>query len=67
MPANAFLTHASSAKLEIKAAIREIIIIDGRIMPKVAAIPPAIPARFRPIKVAVFTAIIPGVHCPTAK
>ena len=34
---------------------------------KVATMPPGIPFRLWPIKVAVFTAIIPGVHWPMAK
>ena len=36
-------------------------------MPSVAAMPPRIPACFCPTKVAVFTAMMPGVHWPMAK
>ena len=35
--------------------------------PKVAKMPPRLPFSLYPTKVAVFTAITPGVHCPTAK
>ena len=38
----------------------------GKITPRVARIPPGIPAIFWPTKVAVFTAIMPGVHWPMA-
>ena len=43
-----------------------IITIDGKIIPKVATIAPKTPFFLYPIKVAVFTEIIPGVLCPIA-
>ncbi len=39
---------------------------DGKIKPRVARMPPPRPAVLYPTKVAVFTAIIPGVHWPMA-
>lgn len=40
---------------------------DGNTTPSVATMPPAMPALFWPMKVAVFTAMTPGVHWPMAK
>ncbi len=42
------------------------IIIDGLTIPNVATIPPIIPFLLYPMKVAVLTAMIPGVDCPIA-
>ena len=39
---------------------------EGKTSPRVATTPPAMPAWLRPTKVAVFTAMMPGVHWPTA-
>ena len=39
---------------------------DGSTKPSVATMPPILPASFLPQKVAVFTAIIPGVACAIA-
>ena len=66
MPAKALCTMAKSAKFWRNAAIISIIINDGNTTPNVAIMPPIIPFSLYPIKVAVLTAITPGVHCPTA-
>ena len=42
------------------------IITEGVTTPQVATIPPKIPCKLYPMKVATFTAIIPGVICPMA-
>ena len=39
---------------------------DGVMTPRVATMPPGIPASLFPINVDTFTAITPGVHCPMA-
>ena len=43
-----------------------IMIMDGVMTPRVAKMPPQKPFSFKPMKVATFTAIIPGVTCPRA-
>ena len=62
IPAKAFLTIGRSEKLPMNVAIIVIIINDGVTKPRVANIPPIFPFLLCPIKVAVFTAITPGVH-----
>ena len=66
MPAKAFFTQARSAKLEISPARMEMITTEGNTTPSVATTPPAAPPYFWPIKVAVLTAMMPGVHWPMA-
>ena len=66
MPAKAFLTRARSAKLLMKAAMMVMIIREGNTTPSVATMPPTTPRRFWPTKVAVLTAMMPGVHWPMA-
>ena len=66
IPAKASLTNWSWAKLDRKAAITVMITREGNTTPRVAMIPPVTPFRFMPMKVAVFTAMTPGVHWPTA-
>ena len=41
--------------------------MEGNTTPRVANTPPAAPFCFCPTKVAVFTAMTPGVHWPMAK
>jgi len=55
-----------SAKFCKKAAMAAMMIMDGKTTPSVARIPPNMPASVYPTKVAVFTAMMPGVHWPTA-
>ena len=66
IPAKAFCTIARCAKFWINAAMTVIMIRDGNTTPRVATIPPMEPASPCPTKVAVFTAIMPGVHWPIA-
>ena len=66
IPPNACCTQAMCENASITPASKEIITTDGKATPSVATIPPRIPANFCPIKVATFTAMIPGVHCPSA-
>ena len=66
MPPNACCTQTIWENASITPAKIEIIINEGNTTPSVAKVPPAIPLCFCPINVAVFTAIIPGVHCPIA-
>ena len=66
MPFKAFLTHSILSIVPIHAAKIEIITIDGVIIPSVAIIQPANTACLYPMKVATFTAIIPGVDWLTA-
>ena len=40
---------------------------DGNTTPRVARTPPKMPRYLCPMKVAVFTAMMPGVHWPMAK
>ena len=65
-PASACCTVGMSAKFCNSAAIKEIIIKLGETIPKVAKADPKKPPCFLPKKVAVLTAITPGVHCPIA-
>ena len=67
MPPRASCTQPIFAKLLISAAMTEIITTEGETTPRVATTPPTTPRYFRPMKVAVFTAITPGVHWPMAK
>ena len=67
IPAKACCTHSRWEKLLITPARAVIMSSDGNTIPSVAMIPPSTPACFCPTKVAVFTAIMPGVHCPMAK
>ena len=39
---------------------------DGNTTPSVATMPPGMPLNFWPMNVAVFTAMMPGVHWPMA-
>ena len=39
---------------------------EGNTTPRVATTPPILPSTLRPAKVAVFTAMTPGVHWPMA-
>ena len=55
------------AKLLMKAARIVMITKDGNTTPSVATMPPIAPPYFCPMKVAVFTAMMPGVHWPMAK
>ena len=41
--------------------------MQGKTSPRVATTPPALPFRLWPTKVAVLTAMMPGVHWPMAK
>ena len=66
IPAKALCTAGRCAKFWINAAIIVIITSDGNTTPSVANMPPRMPACFWPTKVAVFTAITPGVHWPIA-
>ena len=54
MPAKAFWTIARSEKFWMKAAMTVMMIRDGNTTPRVAMMPPAIPAVLWPTKVAVF-------------
>ena len=65
-PAKAFCTAGRSAKLEMKAAMMHTITSEGATTPRVAKMPPMMPRRFCPTKVAVLTAMTPGVHWPMA-
>ena len=67
MPAKACCTQARWEKLLMTPASAVMMTRDGNTMPSVAAMPPRIPACFCPTKVAVFTAMMPGVHWPMAK
>lgn len=62
IPAKASLTISSSEKFEIKAAIMLIITTEGKTTPNVAKTPPMDFLSLYPTKVAVFTAMMPGVH-----
>ena len=62
IPLKACATITLSMKLLKNAAIIRMSIAGMVTTPSVAAIPPAIPACCDHIKVAVFTAITPGVH-----
>ena len=66
IPAKAFFTQLRSAKLEISPARMEMITTEGNTSPRVATMPPATPPYFWPMNVAVLTAMMPGVHWPTA-
>ena len=67
MPAKASFTGWNWAKLARQAAITVMMMREGVMTPRVATIPPMVPFRLTPMKVAVLTAITPGVHCPMAK
>ena len=67
MPARACWTTGISAKLVRKAAMMVIITRLGNTTPRVAMVPPRLPRYFCPMKVAVLTAMTPGVHWPMAK
>ena len=67
MPARAFCTQTRLAKLLMSAAMMEMMTSEGEMTPSVATMPPMFPAFFRPMKVAVLTAMTPGVHWPMAK
>ena len=58
--------EGSKETIEFKKDGNVTITKDGNTNPSVATIPPIIPACLYPTKVAVFTAMIPGVHCPIA-
>lgn len=64
--AKALATTGRSIKPSINMAIMVMMIIEGVMTPKAAAIEPAMPLILWPINVAVLTAIMPGVHCPRA-
>ena len=66
MPANAFWTTGYSAKRARNIAITVIITRLGTVEAKPATNPPIVPFLCWPIKVEVFTIIIPGRHCPMA-
>ena len=65
-PAKAWPTQGLSATWERKAAMTPMMTRQGKIRPRVAAMPPGTPFYFAPTKVAVLTAMMPGVHWPTA-
>ena len=65
-PLKAWTTNSKCMKFCRKAAISMMITKEGNTSPRVAITPPAMPAWLRPTKVAVFTAMMPGVHWPTA-
>ena len=67
MPAKACCTQARCEKLLMTPASAVMITSDGNTMPSVATMPPRMPACFWPTKVAVLTAMMPGVHWPMAK
>ena len=67
MPLKAYPTAGRLAKLVSMAAIMSIMIMLGHMTPKVAIAAPRDPFSLQPIKVAVFTAMMPGVHWPMAK
>ncbi len=66
-PAKAWPTAGMWAKLRRKAAMRVMMTMEGKTMPRVAMTPPSTPFRLEPKKVAVLTAMTPGVHWPMAK
>lgn len=66
-PEKVSCTHVRWEKLVISPANREMMTREGNTTPSVAVMPPATPRSFWPIKVAVFTAMMPGVHWPMAK
>ena len=66
MPPKAFCTQAMLAKLLITAAMMEMMMMEGDTTPRVVRMPPRMPRYFLPMKVAVFTAMTPGVHWPMA-
>ena len=67
IPAKACCTHARWENVLMTPASAEMMTSDGNTMPMVATMPPRIPCCFCPTKVAVFTAMMPGVHWPMAK
>ena len=67
IPLNACSTKIFSENICKTFASNEMIINDGNTTPSVATMAPIVPFCFLPIKVAVFTAITPGVHCEMAK
>ena len=67
IPAKACCTQGRCAYRVMTSARAEMITRGGNTTPKVATMPPATPASFCPTKVAVFTAMTPGVHWPMAK
>ena len=67
MPPRACWTRGESAKLLRNAAMRVMMMREGNTRPRVATTPPETPRYLCPTKVAVFTAMTPGVHWPMAK
>ena len=55
-------TTLASVRFFKNRAMMMIMIKEGATTPSVAQIPPQAPLTFRPIKVATFTAMAPGVH-----
>ena len=66
MAAKALFTAGISAKWVKTPAMTVMMTREGNTTPRVATTPPREPATLYPMKVAVFTAMTPGVHCPTA-
>ena len=67
IPAKACCTQSRWEKLLMTPASAVMIISEGNTMPSVATMPPSTPRCFCPTKVAVLTAMMPGVHWPMAK
>ena len=67
IPLKACVTAGTSWKWERQAAMVEMITSPGETTPSVARMPPRMPRCLAPTKVEVFTAMMPGVHCPMAK
>ena len=60
--ANAFCTAGTSENAEMHPASAQIMTREGDTTPRVAIMPPITPSYLYPMKVAVFTAMTPGVH-----
>ena len=67
MPEKACCTQSRWEKLLMTPASTVIMRREGNTMPSVATMPPTTPRCFCPTKVAVLTAMMPGVHWPIAK
>ena len=67
MPEKACCTQSRWEKLLMTPASAVMITSEGNTMPSVAPMPPNMPFCFWPTKVAVLTAMMPGVHWPIAK
>ena len=66
IPARAFCTHWIWEKLPMNRAMTVMMMMEGVTMPAVATRAPMTPDLLKPMKVATFTAMIPGVDWPMA-